>query len=275
MPHDVFISYSSQDKTVADATCAALEAQKLRCWIAPRDVLAGTEWANEIVKAINGCRAMVLVFSANANTSPDIGSEVHLAFSRGIPIVSLRIENVVPEGAMEYRLSKTHWLDALTPPIEMRIGELVESVRRLLARDSTKVPPANKPAPTSAESTLASSETQTEIPAKPSTQKLSARQRQNPMAFGRVVAVDGNAITVRDFDFQKGVPVNLVLHASTETRFGNIRTLSDLNANNDFVFSYVEKDGKRVAITIDECKPGSPVSELGVRKRVFDEQTSK
>ena len=95
------------------------------------------------------------------------------------------------------------------------------------------------------------------------------------MAFGRVVAVDGNAITVRDFDFQKGVPVNLVLHASTETRFGNIRTLSDLNANNDFVFSYVEKDGKRVAITIDECKPGSPVSELGVRKRVFDEQTSK
>ncbi|MFZ4763742.1 MAG: toll/interleukin-1 receptor domain-containing protein, partial [Roseimicrobium sp.] len=134
MPHDVFISYSSHDKAVADAACAALEAQKIRCWIAPRDVPPATDFANEIVKAIDDCRAMVLVFSAKANKSADIGSEVYLAFSREIPIISLRIENVAPEGAMKYRLGKTHWLDALTPPIEKRIGELVESVARLLAR---------------------------------------------------------------------------------------------------------------------------------------------
>jgi hypothetical protein len=147
MPHDVFISYSSNDKAVADAACAALEAQKIRCWIAPRDVLAGKEYAKEIVEAINGCRVMVLVFSANVNTSPDIGSEVHLAFSRGIPIVSLRIENVLPQGAMEYRLSKTHWLDALTPPLEMRIGELVASVSRLLSRPDSAVGSATAPQP--------------------------------------------------------------------------------------------------------------------------------
>ena len=145
MPHDVFISYSSQDKAVADAACAALEAEKIRCWIAPRDVLAGTEWANEIVKAIDGCRAMVLVFSANANRSRDIASEVHLAFSRGMPIVSLRIENVAPEGAMEYRLSRTHWLDALTPPLETRICELAGSVSRLLNRPDNTATIAAQP----------------------------------------------------------------------------------------------------------------------------------
>jgi len=48
MPHDIFISYSSHDKAVADATCAALEAQRLRCWIAPRDVLPGTEYGEAL-----------------------------------------------------------------------------------------------------------------------------------------------------------------------------------------------------------------------------------
>jgi hypothetical protein len=141
MPHDVFISYSSHDKAVADAICGALEAPqiKIRCWIAPRDVLGGMEYANEIVNAINGCRVMVLVFSASANSSPDVGSEVHLAFSKEKVIVPFRIEDILPEGAMEYRLSKTHWLDALTPPLEMRISELVTSVGRLLTANSEPV----------------------------------------------------------------------------------------------------------------------------------------
>ncbi|MFP4660789.1 MAG: TIR domain-containing protein [Halanaerobiales bacterium] len=38
MAHDVFISYSTRDKHVADAVCNALEYNKIRCWIAPRDI---------------------------------------------------------------------------------------------------------------------------------------------------------------------------------------------------------------------------------------------
>ena len=41
MAHDAFISYSSKDKTIADAVCARLEARGIRCWIAPRDVRPG------------------------------------------------------------------------------------------------------------------------------------------------------------------------------------------------------------------------------------------
>ena len=41
MAHDVFISYSSKDKPVADAACATFEAAGMRCWIAPRDVPPG------------------------------------------------------------------------------------------------------------------------------------------------------------------------------------------------------------------------------------------
>lgn len=38
---DVFISYSSKDKSVADAVCHVLEENKIACWISPRDVIAG------------------------------------------------------------------------------------------------------------------------------------------------------------------------------------------------------------------------------------------
>ena len=70
MSHDAFITYSTHDKAVADATCAALEAAGIRCWIAPRDITPGAEWGEAIIDGINHCRVMILIFSASANDSP-------------------------------------------------------------------------------------------------------------------------------------------------------------------------------------------------------------
>jgi len=80
--HDVFISYSSRDKLVADAVCATLERNGIRCWIAPRDVLAGDDWPQAIVQAISGARVFVLLFSASSNTSAQIRREVERAANR-------------------------------------------------------------------------------------------------------------------------------------------------------------------------------------------------
>ena len=79
MPHDVFVSYSSDDKPTADAVCATLENRGIRCWIAPRDILPGVDWGGAIIEAINPTRAMVLVYSAKANDSPQIKREVERA----------------------------------------------------------------------------------------------------------------------------------------------------------------------------------------------------
>jgi TIR domain len=61
MAHEVFISYSSKDKSVADAICYTLEANGLRCWIAPRDILPGMNWGSSIIDAIATSRVMMLV----------------------------------------------------------------------------------------------------------------------------------------------------------------------------------------------------------------------
>ncbi|MFO0814710.1 MAG: SUMF1/EgtB/PvdO family nonheme iron enzyme [Gemmatales bacterium] len=132
MAHDVFISYSSADKSVADAVCAALEQQKIRCWIAPRDVLAGTTWGDSIVRAIGDSKAMVLIFSGRANESVQIKREVERAVHKAIPILPFRIENVLPSGDLEYFLSLPHWLDAMTPPLEGHLRLLTRTVETLL-----------------------------------------------------------------------------------------------------------------------------------------------
>lgn len=129
---DVFISYPHQDKSTADAVCAALEADGVRCWIAPRDVAPGAEWASSIVTAINRCRVMVLIFSSSANQSKQIHREVQQAFDKEKPVVPFRIEDVAPEDSLSYYMGPVHWLDALTPPLEKHLLRLVESVHGFL-----------------------------------------------------------------------------------------------------------------------------------------------
>lgn len=134
MAHDVFISYSSKDKPTADAVCATLESRGIRCWIAPRDVVPGEEYAAALVNALREARIMVLVFSSGANQSKHVLREVERAVSMGLPVVPLRIENVRPSAAMEYYIASRHWLDALTVPLERHLVQLAETVKVLLAR---------------------------------------------------------------------------------------------------------------------------------------------
>lgn len=147
MAHDVFISYSSKDKPVADAACAALEARGIRCWIAPRDVLPGMDWSDSIIHGIAESRVMVLIFSSNANGSVQIKREVNNAIERSVTVIPFRIEDVTPSGALEYYLDVTHWLDALTEPLEQHLEKLAEDVALLLNKTNAAATAAGAAAP--------------------------------------------------------------------------------------------------------------------------------
>lgn len=132
MPHDVFISYSSADKAIADAACAALEVRNVRCWIAPRDVPPGKPWARAVVDAIDESRVFVLIFSAESNRSPQVFREVNQAIGSGVTVLPVRIEDIEPTGEMEYYISLIHWLDAFAPPLEAHLQALAEQVEKLV-----------------------------------------------------------------------------------------------------------------------------------------------
>ena len=135
--YDVFISYAHEDKTTAEAACAALERAGMRCWIAPRDIVPGLDWGAAIIGAIKHCRTMVLIFSSHSNESQQVKREVERAADKGIPIVPFRVEDVVPSETMEYFISSHHWLDAFTPPLEEHLDELVAAVKALLSPERT------------------------------------------------------------------------------------------------------------------------------------------
>ena len=132
MAQDIFISYSNKDKPIADAICAHLEVAGIRCWIAPRDITPGEDWPTAITRAISQARVLVLVFSAHSNASEDVSRELFLAANQKLVIIPFKIENIEPEPGKQYYLARTHWLDALNPPTQEQIQNLVERVKTLV-----------------------------------------------------------------------------------------------------------------------------------------------
>ena len=126
---DVFISYSSKEKAIADAVVAAHEQAGIRCWYAPRDIGPGADWAEAITKAIHDCSLMVLIFSKEANRSQRVIDEVNYAISQEKALLPFRVESANPTGALSLHLSSRHWLDAYESGWETHIDRLVNSVR--------------------------------------------------------------------------------------------------------------------------------------------------
>jgi tetratricopeptide (TPR) repeat protein len=139
MAHDVFVSYSVKDKTTADAICASLEANGIRVWIAPRDVMPGSDWGESIIDAIHESKVMILVFSANSNASPQIKREIERAVNKGVTVVPFRIDDVLPSKTLEYFISTQHWLDAFTPPLEKHLDSLVGILQSIISKKGEKV----------------------------------------------------------------------------------------------------------------------------------------
>lgn len=147
-PIDVFISYCLQDKAPAEAVCAMLEAANVRCWIAPRDLNPGADWAESIMAALRSSRLMVLIFSSHANSSPQVTREVQRAFEKGLTVMPFRIEDVQPSASLEYYIGSVHWLDALTGPMEPHIEKLVSLVKAFIAQTIPAQEPLEGESPT-------------------------------------------------------------------------------------------------------------------------------
>jgi hypothetical protein len=140
MAHDVFVSYSSRDKPVADAVVAGLESKGIRCWVAPRDITPGSSWGDAIINAIEASHFMVIILSGNSNRSKQVVREVERAVANNVIIIPFRIEDIDPTGAMAYFLSTEHWLDAITPPLERHIEKLQATLQHFQSGgDKTEV----------------------------------------------------------------------------------------------------------------------------------------
>lgn len=131
MKKDVFLSYSSKDAKAAVEICRLLEERGVACWIAPRNVLPGRNYGDEIMDALESASALVLILSTNSNNSIHVRKEVERAVSRGKSIFPVRIRDVQPSGALELFTAGLQWVDAWVPPIEQKIEHLASAIQAL------------------------------------------------------------------------------------------------------------------------------------------------
>ena len=135
MAHDVFISYSSPDKAVAEAICAALESKRIQCWLAPRNVGVGKVWVESIVDAIDDSRIFILLLSSSSNSSPQVIREVERAASEDITIVPIRIDDTPMSKGMGFFISRHQWLNVQIPLRKQDLEELTRTIQQLLVED--------------------------------------------------------------------------------------------------------------------------------------------
>ena len=138
MIHQVFISYSSKDKKFAEKIYSFLKGQGISCWISSKDIPAGADYQVCVVEAINQAQIVLLIFSANANSSNEIAKELSLASKK--VLIPTRIEDVIPEGAFQYQLSNRQFID-LFEDFDNRLQELAHRIQHALGLPTVPLKP--------------------------------------------------------------------------------------------------------------------------------------
>ena len=134
---DVFICHrtAAPDQDVADAICTRLEERGLRCWIAPRNILAGSQnYERDIVKGVENCRLFLFVSSFKSIYSEDCETELRAAVLADKVLYSYRIDDTAYDGTFRRALSKVQWLDAIDDPYA-HLEQLVIDIKGMLAED--------------------------------------------------------------------------------------------------------------------------------------------
>ena len=135
----IFISHSSKDAKLALHVASYLERHGLRCWFTPRDVDPAKDWDQAILEAIEGCSAMLLLFSGNSDSSRHVRREVHLADNAKKFLLTLRLESVQPD-KLSYFLNLSQWIDWMD-----RRDETLEQVYATLKMLENGEPTASQP----------------------------------------------------------------------------------------------------------------------------------
>ena len=123
----LFVSHIRDDRQAALEIVDELERRGVSCWIAPRDVRPGKPFDDEIAEAIEGSRALLLIFSDHCNEHEYIRREITVAGESHKVIIPFRIEDAQPRHGLRVRLSDLHWIDGFVSR-ERAIDQVVRAI---------------------------------------------------------------------------------------------------------------------------------------------------
>ncbi|WP_298499579.1 toll/interleukin-1 receptor domain-containing protein [uncultured Methanobrevibacter sp.] len=127
----IYISYSTKDRDVADYVCGQLENRGFRCWIAPRNIIAGHPIDEQIYEAIKKTDCFLLIFSGNSQESKFVMRELNAAYSLGKKLISFHIDSSFSNREMEFYLACYPHVDGRE--LESRGDEIMDDLKKTLS----------------------------------------------------------------------------------------------------------------------------------------------
>jgi len=129
--HNVFISYSTRETGKAEAVRNILEKNGIVCWMAPRDIPAGSNYTEEIPAAIRGCQVFLLILSQNAQKSTWVPRELETAVNCGKVIIPFMVEDFQLNDEFNFLLAAKHRYAAYQNNAEI-MQILIERIRAII-----------------------------------------------------------------------------------------------------------------------------------------------
>ena len=135
----IFLSHHSSKSELVTHLSRYLERNGLNTWYAPRNIHSGEVWDEAILNAIKNCKAVILLFCAQADSSRQVKRELALADKYKKSVFWLRVEKVEPNN-LSYFLTSTQWLDWLDERDDT-LDQLVRDISQLSIKNSTPFNP--------------------------------------------------------------------------------------------------------------------------------------
>ncbi len=131
MPADVFISYSSANRDLADAFHDRLHAEGISAWIDRGGIDGAQQWSQAIVEAADEAKVMLLLVSLASVASTNVMKEVSLFAEKRKAIIPVWIERAELTPALRYHLSGVQRLDWDPSDEETSYKAVFRALRRL------------------------------------------------------------------------------------------------------------------------------------------------
>jgi TolB-like protein/Flp pilus assembly protein TadD len=139
---DVFISYSREDKERVLDLAAKLRGAGVSLWIDQGGIDGATLWGEEIVKALENAKVLLLVVTESAVRSHNVAKEVVLASERKGHILPVHLEPTQIPSSLRYPLAGIQHIEYFHGDADTNLKTILRSLERV---GVTITPPREAP----------------------------------------------------------------------------------------------------------------------------------
>lgn len=198
--------------------------------------------------AEDGTNHQVVVYNYYAATAMPTGSP--LASGETVTIEFFPLPDEPPLATSVQRLTADDGTTAPTAAPETVVTvESVPPPAVIKSQDTAEAPPQSTPDSAIYENSV-SAELVTEESYPPCPADRRDSENSERFTFGKVVQVLTKALLIREYDFARDADIEVRYELQRATEYGNLTPEQPLQAGDDVVLDYLERDGRRLVTTL-------------------------